>query len=69
MRPFQIIFNPTSAAELAKMPKELQLHILGEFRGARLELVRRTEGLDAATLTSQADVLFSRVQYPAHADA
>ena len=33
MRPFQIIFNPTSAAELAKMPKELQLHILGEFRG------------------------------------
>ena len=33
MRPFQIIFNPTSAVELAKMPKELQLHILGEFRG------------------------------------
>lgn len=33
MRPFQIIFNPTSAAELAKMPKDLQLHILGEFRG------------------------------------
>jgi len=33
MRPFQIIFNPTSAAELAKMPKELQLQILGEFRG------------------------------------
>lgn len=33
MRPFQIIFNPTSAAELAKMPKELQLYILGEFRG------------------------------------
>src|SRR5271154_1562450 len=31
--PFQIIFNPTSAAELARMPKELQLHILGEFRG------------------------------------
>lgn len=30
---FQIIFNPTSAAELARMPKELQLHILGEFRG------------------------------------
>jgi mRNA-degrading endonuclease RelE of RelBE toxin-antitoxin system len=30
---FQIIFNPTSAAELAKMPRELQLHILGEFRG------------------------------------
>ena len=33
MRPFQIIFNPTSAAELAAMPKELQLQILGEFRG------------------------------------
>jgi len=33
MQPFQIIFNPTSAAELAKMPKELQLEILGEFRG------------------------------------
>jgi len=33
MQPFQIIFNPTSAAELAKMPKELQLEILGQFRG------------------------------------
>src|SRR5512146_1199174 len=33
MRPFQIIFNPTSAAELSRMPKELQLQILGEFRG------------------------------------
>jgi mRNA-degrading endonuclease RelE of RelBE toxin-antitoxin system len=33
MKPFQIIFNPTSAAELARMPKELQLKILGEFRG------------------------------------
>jgi mRNA-degrading endonuclease RelE of RelBE toxin-antitoxin system len=33
MRLFQIIFNPTSAAELARMPKELQLNILGEFRG------------------------------------
>src|SRR5678816_4025295 len=32
-RPFQIIFNPTSATELARMPKELQLYILGEFRG------------------------------------
>jgi hypothetical protein len=35
MRPFQIIFNPTSAAELAKMPKELQLTILGEFADCR----------------------------------
>ena len=33
LRPFQIIFNPISAAELARMPKELQLQILGEFRG------------------------------------
>ena len=33
MAPFQIIFNPTSAAELARMPKELQLQILGDFRG------------------------------------
>ncbi len=30
---FQIIFNPTSAGELAKMPRELQLNILGDFRG------------------------------------
>lgn len=37
MRPFQIIFNPTSAAELARMPKEHQLYILGEFRGLPLE--------------------------------
>lgn len=33
MKPFQIIFNPTSAGELARMPKELQLQILGDFRG------------------------------------
>ena len=33
MHAFQIIFNPTSAAELARMPKELQLQILGDFRG------------------------------------
>src|SRR5881394_4521817 len=33
MRPFQIIFNPTNTAELARIPKELQLQILGEFRG------------------------------------
>jgi len=39
MRPFQIIFNPTSAAELSKMPKELQLYILGEFRGLPLEVM------------------------------
>jgi mRNA-degrading endonuclease RelE of RelBE toxin-antitoxin system len=33
MRPFQIIFNPTSAAELAALPRNLQLFVLGEFRG------------------------------------
>lgn len=39
MRQFQIIFNPTSAAELAKLPKELQLEILGQFRGLPQELM------------------------------
>lgn len=33
MNTFQIIFTPTSAAELARLSKELQLQILGEFRG------------------------------------
>ena len=33
MNSFQIIFTPTSAAELARIPKELQLQILGDFRG------------------------------------
>jgi mRNA-degrading endonuclease RelE of RelBE toxin-antitoxin system len=37
---FQIIFNPTSAAELANMPRELQLHILGEFRGLPHEVLK-----------------------------
>jgi mRNA-degrading endonuclease RelE of RelBE toxin-antitoxin system len=37
---FQIIFNPTSAAELARMPRELQLHILGEFRGLPREVLQ-----------------------------
>jgi mRNA-degrading endonuclease RelE of RelBE toxin-antitoxin system len=37
---FQIIFNPTSAAELARMPKDLQLHILGEFRGLPQEVLK-----------------------------
>ncbi len=36
---FQIIFNPTSASELAKMPRELQLNILGEFRGLPQEVL------------------------------
>ena len=37
---FQIIFNPTSAAELARMPRELQLYILGEFRGLPQEVLK-----------------------------
>lgn len=39
MLQFQIIFNPLSASELAKMPRELQLHILGEFRGLPQEVL------------------------------
>ncbi len=39
MRYFQIIFNPTSAAELSTMPKELQLYIMGEFRGLPHEVI------------------------------
>ena len=30
---FQIIFNPASGGGVAGMPKDLQLQILGEFRG------------------------------------
>src|ERR1044071_9605197 len=33
MTAFQIILTPTSAAELGRMPKDLQLQILGDFRG------------------------------------
>ena len=33
MNTFQVIFTPTSAADLARLPKELQLQILGDFRG------------------------------------
>lgn len=39
---FQIIFTPAGAAELARMPKELQLQILGDFRGLPQQ-VRGTE--------------------------
>ncbi len=42
MTSFQIIFTPASAAELARMPKELQLQILGDFRGLPQQ-VRGTE--------------------------
>jgi mRNA-degrading endonuclease RelE of RelBE toxin-antitoxin system len=41
---FQIIFNPTSAAELARMPKELQLQILGEFRGLPQQVMQTELG-------------------------
>ena len=33
MTAFQIVFTPTAAAELGRMPRELQLQILGDFRG------------------------------------
>jgi mRNA-degrading endonuclease RelE of RelBE toxin-antitoxin system len=39
MTPFQIIFTPISASELARMPKELQLQILGEFRGLPQQVI------------------------------
>ena len=39
MRLFQIIFTPSSAAELSKLPKDLQLYILGEFRGLPQEVM------------------------------
>jgi mRNA-degrading endonuclease RelE of RelBE toxin-antitoxin system len=45
MYPFQIIFNPTSAAELSRLPKDLQLYILGEFRGLPQEML--TSELDS----------------------
>lgn len=39
MNVFQIIFTPAGAAELARMPKDLQLQILGEFRGLPQQVV------------------------------
>jgi len=49
MQTFQIIFTPASAAELGRMPKELQLQILGEFRGLPQQ-VRGAEPGDFGTL-------------------
>jgi mRNA-degrading endonuclease RelE of RelBE toxin-antitoxin system len=46
---FQIIFTPAAAAELARMPKELQLQILGDFRGLPQQ-VRGTELSDFGKL-------------------
>src|SRR6266849_1882338 len=40
MRPFQIIFNPTSAAELSKMPKEVMSTELERF--GKLERAGKT---------------------------
>ena len=39
MSTFQIIFTPTAAADMARMPKELQLQILGDFRGLPTQVV------------------------------
>jgi mRNA-degrading endonuclease RelE of RelBE toxin-antitoxin system len=39
MHTFQIVFTPMAAAELARMPKELQLQILGDFRGLPQQVV------------------------------
>lgn len=39
MTPFQIIFTPISATEVGRMPKELQLQILGEFRGLPQQVI------------------------------
>jgi mRNA-degrading endonuclease RelE of RelBE toxin-antitoxin system len=56
MRPFQIIFNPTSAAELSRMPRELQLQILGEFRGLPMQ-VMATELDDFGKLEREGKIL------------
>lgn len=39
MNTFQIIFTPASAAEVGRLPKELQLQILGEFRGLPQQVI------------------------------
>ena len=56
MNTFQIIFTPTAAAELARMPKELQLQILGDFRGLPQQ-VRGTELEEFGKLERQGHVL------------
>ncbi len=43
MRPFQIIFTPVAASELSKMPRDLQLNILGEFRGLPQQVYQADE--------------------------
>lgn len=39
MTTFQIIFTPSAASDMARMPKELQLQILGDFRGLPSQVV------------------------------
>lgn len=56
MNAFQIIFTPTAASELARMPKELQLQILGDFRGLP-QHVLGTELEDFGKLESEGHIL------------
>jgi len=56
MMPFQIIFTPASAAELARMPKDLQLQVLGGFRGVPQQ-VMATELDDVGKLERDGRVL------------
>ena len=56
MMPFQIIFTPASAAELARMPKDLQLQVLGDFRGVPHQ-VMATELEDVGRLEREGRVL------------
>ncbi len=53
MLPFQIIFNPISTAELNRMPKDLQLLILGQFRGLPLEIQRESAEFGRLTRTGR----------------
>lgn len=36
---FQIIFSPAAATDLERLPRELQLYILGQFRGLPQDIV------------------------------
>jgi mRNA-degrading endonuclease RelE of RelBE toxin-antitoxin system len=56
MMPFQVIFTPAAAAELSRMPKDLQLEILGDFRGMPHQ-VMATELEDFGKLEREGRVL------------
>jgi mRNA-degrading endonuclease RelE of RelBE toxin-antitoxin system len=56
MNTFQIIFTPMAAAELARMPKDLKLQILGDFRGLP-HRVRGTELDDFGRLEQEGRTL------------